>query len=152
MIRKEIVGKGVAISIDRMSAQSQVSAHAGLAGIDPTFTVAVPVHDDGRGAFTKLQANAISLTSESLGTDMTFTVPVALGVGWGDYYGQNTDTTGYAETGLDVGVPLTESGNWSLNAGVHAIAREDEIADSDPALAGNDTMAYQGMVSIDFTY
>ena len=125
---------------------------AGLAGIDPTFTVAVPVHDDGRGAFTKLSANAISLTSESLGADMTFTVPVAVGVGWGDYYGKGSGTAGYAETGLDVGLPLDQAGRWSLNAGVHAIARQDDIADRDPALAGNDTMAYQGMLSLDFTY
>lgn len=120
--------------------------------IDPKFTVAVPIHDEGRGAFTKLQANALSLDSDALGTGMTFTVPVAVGVGWGDYYGPGSDITGYAKTGLDVGIPLDDVGAWSLNAGVHAIAREDSLSDRDPALAGNDTMAYQGMVSIDFTY
>lgn len=120
--------------------------------IDPTFTVAVPVHDEGKGAFTKFEAKALSLGADTLGTNMTFTVPVAVGIGWNDYYGAASQTTGYAETGLDVGLPLTESGRWSLNAGVHAIAREDELADTDPALAGDDTMAYQGMLSIDFTY
>ena len=125
---------------------------AGLSGIDPTFTVALPVHNDGRGVFTKLEANAVSLTADGLGTEMTFTVPVAVGIGWSDYYGRGTDATGYAETGLNVGLPLSEDGRWRFNAGVHAIAREDALADSDPAVAGNDTLAYQGLVSIDFTY
>lgn len=123
---------------------------AGL-NIDPTFTVAVPV-DEGKGAFTKFEAKVLSLGADALGTGMTFTVPVAVGIGWDDYYGASSDTTGYVETGLDVGIPLTESGAWSLNAGVHAIARENDLANSDPAVAGDDTMAYQGLISIDFTY
>lgn len=122
--------------------------------LHPQLKVAFPV-DDGDGTFTMLSINAFSMEQEGFGRNLAFSVPVALGVGWDDYYGSGTDTTGYVQAGLHMAMPFSETqdyGNWTLNAGVDAIAREDDLADSDPAVAGDDTMIYVGTVSVNFAY
>ena len=120
----------------------------------PQLKVAVPV-DDNEGAFTQLGIEAFSFEHRAMDRSLTFSLPLAVGIGWSDYYGGDTDTTGYAQAGVHMAMPLSDTqdyGRWTLNAGVNAIAREDDLAESDPAVAGDDTVIYVGGVSVNFAY
>lgn len=122
--------------------------------LKPQVTIALPV-DDGDGGFTQMRAQAFSTEQEVFGTTATFTVPFTLGLGWSDYYGGDTGTTGYFDAGLKMTIPLVSSpgyGEWTLNTGFDAIVRDDDLAEADPAVAGNDDVIYVGTISIDFTY
>lgn len=122
--------------------------------LNPQIKVAMPV-DDGDGVFAQLKATPLSFDVDIGARDVNLSLPVTLGVGFADYYGDRTDTTGYVDVGLQASMPLglpSDYGQWSLNAGFDVLAREGDLRDADPAVAGDDTVIYIGQVSVSFAY
>ena len=65
---------------------------------------------------------------------LSLAAPLTLGVGFDDYYGFGTGTTGFVGLGLSGSVPLAfvpaDYGSWTLGAGVDLLLREEDLADA----------------------
>lgn len=127
-----------------------------ILGISPSpqLKIAFPV-DDGEGIFTQLKVTPLTFDVDMGSRALALSLPLTLGVGFADYYGSGTRTTGYVQAGLQAAMPLgipSDYGTWTLKAGFDVIARADDLADSDPALAGDDTLIYVGAISLSLAY
>ncbi|MGE5548101.1 MAG: hypothetical protein ACM33T_14440 [Solirubrobacterales bacterium] len=91
--------------------------------------------EGGNGAYAELSV-APQTRLDVLGRDvpLTFTIPLAVGIGFDDYYGRNSGTAAYGDGGIEAAWRLTppEShlGAWSMTAAVHVILREGDIANA----------------------
>jgi hypothetical protein len=119
---------------------------------DPQMKLAVPV-DGSDGAFLQLTA-APDLGSFSVGKqDVSVSLPLTVGIGIDDYYGDGTDTTGYFGASLSVSAPLNLPdgyGDWTLGASLDGIYRSDELVAFDPI--GEDAGNFVTLATISLSF
>ncbi|MDX1541883.1 MAG: hypothetical protein R3349_10825 [Geminicoccaceae bacterium] len=125
-------------------------------GLTPQVKLALPLESGDDGVFVQLQV-APSLTT--IGTErypITLSTPLTLGVGFDDYYGPGTGTTGYASFGLAASVPLAfmpaDLGSWSLSGGVGFLLRDQAIADGGEPFDDEGSLVPRASVRVGFAY
>jgi hypothetical protein len=124
-----------------------------LAG-EPQVKAAIPVDGDD-GVFLQIAA-APGIGSFSLaGQSVSLAVPLELGIGIADYYGEDIGTSGYAAARLALSAALpvpARFGSWALTGGFAAILRPDELAETDPVGVGAGNLIAVGLVGLAFVY
>ena len=104
-----------------------------IGGLSPQLKLAKPT-DRSEGLYTELRATPGLTLFEDGSYPLSLTAPVTLGVGFDDYYGSGTGTTGFVGLGLSGSVPLAiipaDYGSWTFSAGVDLLLREDDLADA----------------------
>ena len=132
--------------------------YAGLSlggvALAPQLKAAFPV-DEGEGAFLQLSTAPALPRSGFLGSDVSITLPLTLGLGIADYYGPETDEAAYLSAGAAVSVPLPlppDYENWALGASASLLWREDDLADADPPVADGENVVAIGGLAITVAY
>lgn len=93
------------------------------------------VTSGGPGGFAQLSLGPPELTLFAAeGGGLGLSVPAEVGVGFGDYYGRGTGTTGYAALGLFAALSLGRTGDalWTLSGGLRVAARAPALRRSEP--------------------
>jgi hypothetical protein len=126
-----------------------------IGGLSPQLKLAVPVEEKD-GAFLQLTGGPSFTLREGSRFPVTLSTPLTLGIGFDDYYGRGTETTGYIGFGPSASIPLPfvpseQYGSWTLSAGVDLLARADGLRETQPAFA-DDTVVAIGSVLLSFSY
>ncbi|WP_423823734.1 hypothetical protein V5738_07095 [Salinisphaera sp. SPP-AMP-43] len=121
--------------------------------LHPQLKVATPV-DNGEGTFVRGDISPAVQTFESTDHPVTFKLPLAIGAGFDDYYGDDTGTPGFVSAGAHASLALSQPdgqfGHWTVDAGVDVMARNDDLQDVNPE--HDDTVIPVGMVRIAVAY
>lgn len=92
---------------------------------------------------------------------LTLSFPLLLGVGVDEYYGRNSDYTGYLQGGVVADLSLkryiaASLGNWNLVASAHALGREKALRNASRQYSGGiegaDQVVVEGELALRFTY
>ena len=106
--------------------------------------------------FAELSVAPSLTTLGSEAYPVTLSTPLALGVGFADYYGPNTDNTGYASFGLAASMPLAfmpaDFGSWSISGGIDLLLRDGVIADRGEPFDNEDNFVPLASVRVGFAY
>lgn len=125
-------------------------------GLAPQVKLALPLESGDDGLFAQL---ALAPTLSEIGSErypLTVFAPLTLGVGFDDYYGPGTGTTGYASVGLAASMPLafvpSDFGNWSISGGIDLLVRDQVIADGGAPFDDEDNVVPLASVRVSFAY
>jgi hypothetical protein len=103
-----------------------------IGGLAPQLKLAKPT-DRGDGPYAELVVTPGLTLFEDGSYPLGLAAPVTLGVGFDDYYGSGTGTTGFVGLGLSGSVPLAfmpeDYGSWTFSAGVDLLLRDQAIVD-----------------------
>lgn len=139
---------------DQFASSQEIAVALGHQDVlHPQLKVATPV-DNGEGSFVRGDISPAVRTFESTDHPVTFKLPLAIGAGFDDYYGDDTGTPGFVSAGAHASLALTQAsgqyGHWTVDAGVDVMARNDDLQEVNPE--HDDTVIPVGMVRIAVAY
>jgi hypothetical protein len=125
-----------------------------LGGLKPQLKAAKPT--DRGGVYAELVATPGLTLLEDSAYPITVGVPLTLSIGFDDYHGSDTGTTGFAGVGLSGSVPLafipSDHGSWKLTAAIDLILWEDDIDDAGGPFDDAGNVVPIGQMAITFVY
>lgn len=144
----------VAEAQHELAATAQVTGPGTLGLLAPQVKLALGL-EDREGFFVEAGLNPSLQAGTVAGRPLTLTVPLRVGVGFADYYGDETSAT-YWLVGVDAEMPLPEIppsyGNWSFHAGLTLDLRDEEIQELDASLDDTGEAAVTAVIGLRFAY